>query len=81
MYVEERAYRVLGGVDSNPPDVGNVTGCYEDYVFPVDCQGVPGGTMRVALRMSSSDKASFLSRFGCGDSPTELCRLSDIEQG
>jgi len=78
-YVEEDAYRLLGGEDSNPPNLGDFQGCSEDYRFPVDCGGQPGGTMRIALRLSPADQASFITRFGCGASPADLCRESDVE--
>ena len=34
--------------------------------LPVDCAGQPGGTLRVALRLSPTAQASFVDRFGCG---------------
>jgi heat shock protein HslJ len=80
VYVEEHAYRVLGGdeVTHAVATSDDAIVCFEDHVFPVDCQGQPGGTVWLALRMSPGVAETFTARFDCGLSPADLCTRAQV---
>jgi hypothetical protein len=79
-YVDPGTYRALDGADREHgvPYTEDAVVCFEDYVFPVSCEGQPGGTVWLALRMAQETFDAFTSRYGCGSSPADLCTRSDV---